>query len=128
MNIVAVKQPSAIIPIVMSVAALATVLVHILIFGTAPQPDEGTAAHIWQLLMARPGTARCFLFHQVAPTNSRYSPACACGADRSRPRGGWSRILARMVATGGLTLRARRVYGITVALGSGPFLFGFTGP
>jgi hypothetical protein len=51
MNIVAVKQPSAIIPIVMSVAALVTVLAHIVIFGTAPQADEGASAHIWQLLM-----------------------------------------------------------------------------
>jgi hypothetical protein len=52
MNIVAIKQPSAVIPIVMSVAALATVFAHILISGTAPQSDEGAAAHIWQLLMA----------------------------------------------------------------------------
>jgi hypothetical protein len=52
MNIVAVKQPSAVLPVVMSVAALATVLAQILIFGAAPQADEGTAAHIWQLLMA----------------------------------------------------------------------------
>ena len=52
MHIVAVRQPSAIIPIVMSLAALATVLAHILIFGTAPQADEGATAHIWQLLMA----------------------------------------------------------------------------
>ncbi len=52
MNIVAAKQSSAILPIVMSVAALATVLAHIVVFGTAPQADEGAAAHIWQLLMA----------------------------------------------------------------------------
>ena len=52
MNIVAIKQPSAIIPVGMSVAALATVVVHISVFGTAPQADEGTAAHIWQFLMA----------------------------------------------------------------------------
>jgi len=36
----------------MSLAALATVVTHIAIFGAARQPDEGTAAHIWQLLMA----------------------------------------------------------------------------
>jgi hypothetical protein len=36
----------------MSFAALATVLIHIAIFGAARQPDEGAAAHIWQLLMA----------------------------------------------------------------------------
>jgi len=36
----------------MSLAALATVVTHIAIFGAARQPDEGTAAHIWKLLMA----------------------------------------------------------------------------
>ena len=36
----------------MSVAALALVLGHVAIFGTARQADEGTAAHLWQLLMA----------------------------------------------------------------------------
>jgi hypothetical protein len=46
------RRPSAWIPIAMSVAALTTIAVHIAIAGTAPQPDEGTAAHIWQLLMA----------------------------------------------------------------------------
>ena len=67
MNIVAVKEPSAIIPIVMSVAALATVLVHILIFGTAPQPDEGTAAHIWQLLMLGQAPLVVFYFIKWLP-------------------------------------------------------------
>ena len=47
-----IKQPSAVIPIVMSTAALATVVYHIVMFGTAPQADEGATAHIWQLLMA----------------------------------------------------------------------------
>ena len=36
----------------MSVLALATVLVYVAINGTARQEDEGTAAHLWQLLMA----------------------------------------------------------------------------
>ena len=36
----------------MSVAALGVVAVHIAFVGTAPQADEGTAAHLWQLLMA----------------------------------------------------------------------------
>ncbi|GAC1402793.1 MAG: hypothetical protein NVSMB56_17790 [Pyrinomonadaceae bacterium] len=35
----------------MSFAALATVLVHIAMFGVAREADEGTAAHIWQILM-----------------------------------------------------------------------------
>jgi hypothetical protein len=53
MEISRIKQhPGALIPIGMSFAALITVLCHIVIFGTAREPDEGTAAHIWQLLMA----------------------------------------------------------------------------
>ena len=46
------KQPSAFVPVVMSLAALAIVLGHIAVFGTARQADEEAAAHLWQLLMA----------------------------------------------------------------------------
>src|ERR1044071_9973465 len=46
------KHPSAFLPVAMSLFALAVVLTHIVFFGTARQPDEGTAAHLWQLLMA----------------------------------------------------------------------------
>ena len=46
------KRPSAFLPLAMSLAALATVLVYVALFGTARQEDEGTAAHIWQLLIA----------------------------------------------------------------------------
>ena len=46
------RRPSAFLPVAMSLAALATVLVYVVRFGVARQPDEGTAAHIWQLLMA----------------------------------------------------------------------------
>jgi hypothetical protein len=52
MNFATVKQPSALIPLLMSISALALVLVHIAMFGTARQPDEGASAHLWQLLMA----------------------------------------------------------------------------
>jgi hypothetical protein len=45
------KQPVALIPLLMSGAALATVLVHLALFGTARQADEGAEAHLWQLLM-----------------------------------------------------------------------------
>jgi hypothetical protein len=46
------KHPSAFLPIGMSLGALATIVVFIAMHGTAPQADEGAAAHIWQLLMA----------------------------------------------------------------------------
>jgi hypothetical protein len=45
------KRPSAFLPVAMSLAALATVAVHVAMFGAAREADEGTAAHIWQLLM-----------------------------------------------------------------------------
>lgn len=46
------KQPSAWLPLAMSLTALAIVLVHIALFGTEREADEGTAAHLWQILMA----------------------------------------------------------------------------
>jgi hypothetical protein len=46
------KKPSAFVPVVMSVGALATVLIFLALYGVVHEPDEGTAAHIWQLLMA----------------------------------------------------------------------------
>lgn len=52
MNLLTVmKQPSAILPVAMSLAALATVLGHVAIFGVVREVDEGTPAHIFQLLM-----------------------------------------------------------------------------
>jgi len=46
------KQPSGFIPMAMSLAALALVVGHIAIFGVVHEADEGTTAHLWQLLMA----------------------------------------------------------------------------
>jgi hypothetical protein len=46
------RHPSAFFPVAMSGVALATVLMFIALHGTAPQADEGAAAHLWQLLMA----------------------------------------------------------------------------
>jgi hypothetical protein len=47
-----IKRPSAFVPVAMSLAALAIVLVHIIRSGVAREADEGTAAHLWQLMMA----------------------------------------------------------------------------
>lgn len=57
------KHPSAFLPVAMSLGALATVLIHVAWHGTAPQADEGAAAHIWQLLMA--GQAPIVLFFAI---------------------------------------------------------------
>jgi len=47
-----IKQPSAVVPLVMSSVALALVLGHAALFGVVHEADEGTAAHVFQLLMA----------------------------------------------------------------------------
>ena len=49
---VILKNPSAFLPLLMSLGAFATVIIYVAMFGTARQADEGTAAHIWQMLMA----------------------------------------------------------------------------
>src|SRR2546430_6407627 len=46
------RRPSAFLPIAMSLFALAVIFVHIVRFGSGREPDEGTAAHLWQLAMA----------------------------------------------------------------------------
>jgi len=45
-------RPSGFLPVAMSACALAVIAVHIITSGVAPQADEGSAAHLWQLLMA----------------------------------------------------------------------------
>ena len=45
------RHPTAFLPLVVAAAAVVAILAHISVAGTAPQADEGTAAHIWQLLM-----------------------------------------------------------------------------
>jgi hypothetical protein len=46
-----VKRPTGYVPVAMSIAALLIVLGRIAMFGTAREADEGTTAHLWQLLM-----------------------------------------------------------------------------
>ena len=45
------RRPSAFLPVAMSLGALAVVMLVLVFHGPAPQPDEGAAAHTWQLLM-----------------------------------------------------------------------------
>jgi len=51
MNLSTFREPSAWLPIAMSLVALAVLFGSVLIAGTAREPDEGAAAHLWQLLM-----------------------------------------------------------------------------
>jgi hypothetical protein len=67
------KQPSAFLPVAMSVAALGVVVFHIAMFGAAREADEGTAAHIWQILMAAQIPAMAFFAIKWLPQTPRYA-------------------------------------------------------
>jgi hypothetical protein len=47
-----IKHPSAFLPLAMSLTALAMVLGYVALYGVVRETDEGTVAHLWQLLMA----------------------------------------------------------------------------
>ena len=51
MNLSLTKRPSAFLPVAMSLIALAMVPSHVAVYGFQHNQDEGTAAHIFQLLM-----------------------------------------------------------------------------
>ena len=55
MNVSPMRQASALLPMAMSLAGLVLVLGHAAIFGVVHEADEGTAAHVFQLLMAAQG-------------------------------------------------------------------------
>ena len=71
MEIGLLRRPSALLPVTMSALALATVILHAVRFGVAREPDEGAAAHIWQLLMAGQVPVMAFFMIKWLPTEPR---------------------------------------------------------
>jgi len=67
------RRPAAFLPIAMSLFAVVILLIHIAYSGTAPQPDEGTAAHLWQLLMAGQLPIIAFFVIRRLPASPRYA-------------------------------------------------------
>jgi hypothetical protein len=64
-------RPSALIPIVMSTTALAIVLGYAVVYGVAPQADEGIAAHMWQILMVGQVPVMAFYAIKWFPTQHK---------------------------------------------------------
>ena len=90
----------------MSAAALGTVLFHIVTVGTAPQPDEGAAAHIWQLLMAGQVPVVMFYAVTVVAGGAEDGAPDPRAAGRRRTRGRCADLYARLVtAHGGVSVR-----------------------
>jgi hypothetical protein len=67
----AIRRPSAVLPIMMSGVALAIVIGYATIFGVARQADEGTAAHLWQLVMIGQVPAIAFFVIKWFPSEPR---------------------------------------------------------
>ena len=44
-------RPSGYVPLLLCLAAAATIVIQLITHGAAPSPDEGAAAHFFQLLM-----------------------------------------------------------------------------
>ena len=65
------KRPSALVPVAMSMIALTLVLGYAAMFGVARQADEGTAAHLWQLLIAGQLPIVAFFAIRWLPTQPR---------------------------------------------------------
>lgn len=61
------RKPSAFLPLVMSIAALATVVIHIALYGIVREGDEGTAAHIFQLLISAEVPTVAFFIYKWLP-------------------------------------------------------------
>jgi hypothetical protein len=77
------KQPSAFLPLAMSLTALAMVLGYVAIYGVVREADEGAVAHLWQLLMA--GQMPVLAFFAIkwlprAPRQTLYVLALQAGA------------------------------------------------
>jgi hypothetical protein len=57
----------------MSLMALAVVLLHILTFGVVREADEGSSAHVWQLLMAAQLPILAYFLIRWLPRAPRYA-------------------------------------------------------
>ena len=71
-----VRKPSAFVPLAMSLTALGVIGVAAMFGHLVPQPDEGTEAHIWQLLMA--GQLPVLGFFAVNGYRALPNRLCAC--------------------------------------------------
>ena len=66
-----VRRPSAWVPLVLSIAALALIVGYVVRFGIERQADEGTAARIFQLLMLGNAVAITYFAVRWVPTAGR---------------------------------------------------------
>jgi len=64
-------RPSAFIPLTMSAAALGVVAVTVALYGVVREADEGTAAHLFQLLIAGQAPFTLYFMTTTLPRQPR---------------------------------------------------------
>jgi len=67
------KKASALVPVLMSLAALVLVGIQLLTHGMKPEADEGTVAHLYQLLVVAQLPVIAFFVYRwlrLAPTKA----------------------------------------------------------
>jgi len=67
------KVPAAWLPILMSGIVIASIIWHLANFGLAHQTDEGTAAHLFQILMPVQVPIIGFFAAKWLPVDSRWA-------------------------------------------------------
>jgi MFS superfamily sulfate permease-like transporter len=77
-NFSLLKRPSAYLPILMSLAGLGLVLGHVAVYGIVHEVDEGTPAHIFQLLMALQAPILIFFAAKWLPRAPRKAIPIMC--------------------------------------------------
>ncbi|MBU6246856.1 MAG: hypothetical protein KGN77_03775 [Xanthomonadaceae bacterium] len=66
------RHASAIVPLLMSLSALAIVLGYLALYGPVRQPDEGAAAHLFQwLIVGQLPFVAYFAFHWMPKAPAR---------------------------------------------------------
>jgi hypothetical protein len=65
------KRPSAFMPLAMSFVALCVVVLAVAVFGVVREADEGTAAHLFQLLIAGQAPFVLYFVATVLPRQPR---------------------------------------------------------
>jgi hypothetical protein len=65
------RHPSAFLPLVMSLGALAMVVWFVAVHGVVRQPDESAQARIWQVLMAAQVPAIAYFALRWLPRETR---------------------------------------------------------
>lgn len=102
------RQPTAYLPVAMSLGALAMIVWFVAVHGVVHQPDEGAQAHLWQLLVAgQLPLMAYFAFRWLSNSEAPSARGARPAGRRRHPAGGRSSVDARRPVAARLTQEPR---------------------